>query len=131
MTTYYLAVASDGTVFRRSTTGRTYTHCVAVYSRSQWRDNQGRGSIWGSAEWAGRRELAEKAAGRQRNSGWRTSEGFHEILRVEILTAIEVDAKAFKTGTLPAEPARSPFGNLPAPNLFGGDDTRRFPANRK
>jgi hypothetical protein len=105
MTTYYLAVASDGTVFRRSTTSRTYSHCVAVYSRSQWRGRD-TGSIWDrSPEWAGRPDLAEKTAGRRRASGWRNSEGFLEILRVEILEAIEVDAKAFKTGQLPeAEP---------------------------
>jgi hypothetical protein len=110
MTTYYLAVASDGTVFKRSTASRSYSHCVAVYSRGAWRGGEPSEGWNRSAEWAGRPELAEKAAARQRASGWRTKEGFHEVVRVEILDAVTVTAQQFKAGTLTA-------ANWPRPNL--------------
>jgi hypothetical protein len=105
---YYLAFAADGTVFKRSTQNRSYSHCVAAYTRSparqygdqHWEACEG----WGKGQWAGRRDLAEKAASQERNMNRSYSKT--EVVRVEILDAFLVSAAEFKSGKLGPENQR-------------------------
>jgi hypothetical protein len=101
---YYLATTSDGTVFKRSSAQRSYVACVAVHClrralspaeiaaaspsialhhAAEWRG-------WLNGEWAGRLDLAHANARRNRGGNDRT------VYRVEVLHAIEVDAKTFR-----------------------------------
>jgi hypothetical protein len=74
MTTKYQATAPDGTVFKRTTAGRSYSHCVV----RRWDNTQ-----WSPAEWRRTRELADALASSYRNRG----------LRVVVLEAVEVETK--------------------------------------
>jgi hypothetical protein len=74
MTTKYQATAPDGTVFRRSTMNRRYTHCVV----RQYADAEGWGDA--SAEWRRTHELAEALARTYRGHG----------RKVLVLEAVEV-----------------------------------------
>lgn len=82
------ATASDGTVFKRSSDTRVYTHCVAtwrdgrvVVDRSGYVLRPPQPAGWDrQTQWASRLDLAQKAAGREKANG----------LRVEILEAREV-----------------------------------------
>ena len=115
MKKYFLAIASDGTVFKRSSEGRSYSHCVAVYASSRAYTFQGRsyearegwemrGQGKPQGEWASRLDLAQKNAASKK--GWDTPHSNCKIERVEILQAVEVDARAFKAGVISAEDQR-------------------------
>lgn len=87
MTTYYKAIAADGTALLRSTAGRKYTHCVAVHY-VPYKETEKR---WASNSWAGRPDLAHKEARRlaQYHQG--------DSSAVAVLPAIEITSKEYRS----------------------------------
>ena len=77
MTTYYKATTAAGEIALRSTKSRTYTHAVVRFGKSG-RINQ--------ETWAGRPDLAEKAA---RPGKWADGQG-------TLLPAVEITAKEYR-----------------------------------
>jgi hypothetical protein len=88
MTTKYQATAPDGTVFRRATASRKYSHCVVrrLEASPAGLDEAGnerwsaRPERWSAAEWRSTNQLAETLAHTYRNRG----------LHVLVLEAVEV-----------------------------------------
>jgi hypothetical protein len=87
MTTKYQATAPDGTVFRRSTKSRKYTHCVVRWlpARPPAGRLPGREEQWSDGEWRRTRQLAEALANTYRGHG--------RALQVLVLEAVEVETK--------------------------------------
>jgi len=82
--TTFTATGADGTVYRRTSENRKYTHCVAIHFKSRdypERPEWNRGPFT-KTEWAGARHLAEKNA-----SSWR---GKPHVETVEILEASQL-----------------------------------------
>jgi hypothetical protein len=84
MITKYQATAPDGTVFKRSTKSRKYTHCVVLRlpaepAAGRWPAVEER---WNSGEWRRTRQLAEALAQTYRGRG--------RALQVLVLEAVEV-----------------------------------------
>lgn len=77
-TTYYKATAPNGKVLIRSSASRTYSHAVARFSKES--------PIYDTCNWAGRLDLAEKAA---RPGKWADGQGM-------ILEAVEITAKEWR-----------------------------------
>lgn len=93
MSRYFIAVASDGTTFKRSSVRRVYSHCVAIRLTvkphgGQWWHPEGFDDWW-KGEWASHQELAYKNAGRNRDT--QVSK-----YRAEILEAREVTAQEYR-----------------------------------
>lgn len=87
MTTYHIAIDTNGQAFTRSSTNRTYTHCVVVRYRfdlanTLWPRKAGDVSF---VTWCGRADLAEKAKSANTNESRTAS-----ILKAEV-----VDRKAY------------------------------------
>jgi hypothetical protein len=75
----FKATDSRGTVHKRTSADRTYTHCVVVHFPAHGPDQYGRS--WPAktrAEWASRADLAEKNA-----QGWSRRYSDVEILTAE------------------------------------------------
>lgn len=69
-TRYFEATRSDGTVLKRASKTRVYTHAVAIWcdgTKAWWTKEAG----WYNTEWAGRRDLAVKNA-----NSWNGKPGF-------------------------------------------------------
>jgi hypothetical protein len=79
MITKYQATAPDGTVFKRSTKSRKYTHCVVLRLPAEPPAVEER---WNSGEWRRTRQLAEALAQTYRARG--------RALQVLVLEAVEV-----------------------------------------
>jgi hypothetical protein len=79
----YTATAPDGTVFKRSTNSRTYSHCVVLRLPAYPGDARwaARPERWSRPEWRRTSQLAEQLAATYRNKG-----GF---VAVHVLDAIE------------------------------------------
>lgn len=77
MATYYKATTAAGETFTRCTENRTYTHAVVRFGKS--------GAAW-EPTWAGRLDLAEKAA---RPGKWNSGQG-------TILDAVEITGKEYR-----------------------------------
>ena len=83
--TKYQATDSRGKVHTRSTESRTYTHVVVVHHKPYvWNGREY--PARDTAEWAGRRELAEANAGRWRNYASRRE----SIEGIEVIEVTEV-----------------------------------------
>ena len=83
MANKFQATDSRGTVHKRTSENRTYTHCVVVhYSAVPAQGNFGPWPASTKAEWAGRADLAEKNAARYRSN--------NRVDGVEVLTAERV-----------------------------------------
>jgi hypothetical protein len=101
MTRYFVATASDGTVFKRSSANRAYSHCVAIHRTVPPLSPEKLAEIhpdyrrlygveyWQNGEWASRADLAAKNAARNHN-------GSTSIARVEMLEAREVTGAEFR-----------------------------------
>jgi hypothetical protein len=76
MSNKYQVIDSRGATHKRTSAGRTYTHCVVIHFNNKWRSMRSR------AEWAGSAWLAEKNAAR-----WR---GKSHVEAVDICKAIDV-----------------------------------------
>ena len=99
---YFIATASDGTVFKRSSQNRIYSHCVAVYSvvrAATPEEAKGRHPVlckgsegWAKGEWASRKDLADKNAASDHGQSWPRT----VLVRAEVLDACEVSGPEFR-----------------------------------
>jgi hypothetical protein len=99
---YFIATASDGTIFKRSSKNRAYSHCVAVYSvvrAATPEEAKGRNSVlckgsegWARGEWASRKDLADKNAASDHGQSWPRT----VLVRAEVLDAREVSGPEFR-----------------------------------
>ena len=98
MTKYYIAKFEDGSVIKRRTASRTYTTAWACALHLNGKPCSPLGSIY-STGWAGRPDLAEKAARTEANY-FASLDADHSWYgctpTTQFATAVEVTAKEFR-----------------------------------
>jgi hypothetical protein len=91
-TRYFQATRADGTIVKRTSTSRVYSHavvieCTVVPDASRRYRPEG-GTYWLKPEWASRLDLAQKNAARYNNM-----QTAHSRYRAWVLPAVEVNRK--------------------------------------
>ena len=92
MTTYYKATFSDGTVLKRGTASRTYTH---AYRTALSYTVDGRASGYRCDGFSSSERLARKAGGITAG-GWVQQQPNFKVLMQEVVPVVEIDAKEYR-----------------------------------